>query len=295
MSEFRVNSITNQDGSAGPSICGVTTFSGKSGFRVPSGKTGNRAGVGDLSNRDGLIFYADGAYSTIVEGDGDKTVHDLSSFGRVGELVNGASVVESNGGVFNFDGVDDFLVFPPIDFDFSNFTFIVWCYHNGVQDGDAPFAYGESFTSDKAKCVIRTNNSNAMSWWFEAEDDADYNIYSNEKTVDSGKSRLTNVNDFPSTTWAMVTAQWDDVNMKQIMHVGTTSYNNLYSNGLTRDRKPARIAKDGPVVVGCRTNNNNVYAEFWSGQVALACIYDRVLDETELTQIYNDISGRFGY
>ena len=295
MSEFRVNSITNQDGSAGPSICGVTTFSGKSGFRVPSGKTGNRAGVGDLSNRDGLIFYADGAYSLIVEGDGDKIVHDLSSFGRVGELVNGASVVESYGGVFNFDGVDDFLVFPPIDFDFSNFTFIVWCYHSGVTDGDAPFAYGESFVSDKAKCVIRTNNSNAMSWWFEAEDDADYNIYSNEKTVDVGKNRLTNVNDFPSTTWAMVTAQWDDVNMKQIMHVGTTSYNNLYSNGLTRDRKPARIAGDGPVTIGCRTNNGNVYTEFWNGQVALACIYDRVLDETELTQIYNDISGRFGY
>ena len=295
MSEFRVNSITNQDGSAGPSICGVTTFSGKSGFQVPSGKTGNRAGVGDLSNRDGLIFYADGAYSLIVEGDGDKIVHDLSSFGRVGELVNGASVNENNGGVFNFDGSDDFLVFPPIDFDFSNFTFIVWCYHSGVTDGDAPFAYGESFVSDKAKCVIRTNNSNAMSWWFEAEDDADYNIYSNEKTVDVGKNRLTNVNDFPSTTWAMVTAQWDDVNMKQIMHVGTTSYNNLYSNGLTRDRKPARIAGDGPVTIGCRTNNGNVYTEFWNGQVALACIYDRVLDETELTQIYNDISGRFGY
>ena len=28
MSEFRVNSITNQDGSAGPQVCGVSTFSG---------------------------------------------------------------------------------------------------------------------------------------------------------------------------------------------------------------------------------------------------------------------------
>ena len=39
MSEFKVNSITNQDGSAGPQICGVSTFSGKSGFRVPSGSS----------------------------------------------------------------------------------------------------------------------------------------------------------------------------------------------------------------------------------------------------------------
>ena len=39
MSEFRVNSITNQDGSAGPQVCGVSTFSGKSGFQIPSGST----------------------------------------------------------------------------------------------------------------------------------------------------------------------------------------------------------------------------------------------------------------
>ena len=37
MSEFRVNSITNQDGSTGPQVCGVTTFSGKSGVQIPSG------------------------------------------------------------------------------------------------------------------------------------------------------------------------------------------------------------------------------------------------------------------
>ena len=39
MSEFRVNSITNQDGSAGPQVCGVSTFSGKSGIQIPSGPT----------------------------------------------------------------------------------------------------------------------------------------------------------------------------------------------------------------------------------------------------------------
>ena len=39
MSEFRVNSITNQDGSTGPQVCGVSTFSGKSGIQIPSGST----------------------------------------------------------------------------------------------------------------------------------------------------------------------------------------------------------------------------------------------------------------
>ena len=39
MSDFRVNSITNQDGSAGPQVCGVSTFSGKSGVQIPSGSS----------------------------------------------------------------------------------------------------------------------------------------------------------------------------------------------------------------------------------------------------------------
>tara|TARA_Y100000356_G_scaffold5238_1_gene3945 strand:+ start:698 stop:1573 length:876 start_codon:yes stop_codon:yes gene_type:complete len=291
MSEFRVNSITNQNGSAGPTICGVTTFSGKSGMQIPSGRTGGRAGVGDI-NRDGLIFYVDAAYSRIG---GKDPIHDLSSFGKMGELRNGASVISDHGGVFLLDGTDDFVLFPPIEEKLTDFTFIVWCYHDSVESGDAPFSYGESFSSDKAKCVIRTNNGSGMSWWFEAPDDSDYNIYSNSNTVDRGENPLTTINDFPSTTWAMVTAQWDDAKMKQIMHVGTTSYNNLYSNGLTRRERPADISGDGPVTIGCRTNSGNNYQSFWDGQVAMACIYNRVLDDAELTQIWNDTSGRLGY
>ena len=291
MSEFKINSITNQNGSAGPQICGVTTFSGKSGVQLPSGPTGSRAGVGDIG-RDGLIFYVDGAKSQY--NDKDIPLCDLSDFGSVGQMVNGASIVSNHGGVFNFDGTDDFITFqglPP----YTSFTFVTWCYADTVSDGESPFAHGESFISDKAKCVIRINNSGGMSWWYEAANDADYNIYSNSNAVDPGKNPPTTFNDFPTTTWVMVVAQWDDANMKQILHMGTTSYNNLYSNSLTRPEKPADIQGDGPVVLGCRTNSGNNYVSFWDGQVAMACIYDRVLDDAELTQIWNDTSGRLGY
>ena len=55
MSEFRVNSITNQDGSAGPQICGVSTFSGKSGFSVPSGSSDFRRQDG--GGRGRMVTY----------------------------------------------------------------------------------------------------------------------------------------------------------------------------------------------------------------------------------------------
>ena len=43
MSEFKVNTITNRDGSYGPQICGVTTFR-SSGMQLPSGPTEFRGG-----------------------------------------------------------------------------------------------------------------------------------------------------------------------------------------------------------------------------------------------------------
>jgi hypothetical protein len=46
MSEFRIDQITNQAGSRGPDIAGITTFSGVSGMVMPSGPTEYRGGRG---------------------------------------------------------------------------------------------------------------------------------------------------------------------------------------------------------------------------------------------------------
>ena len=45
MSKFKVNTITNRDGSYGPQVCGITTF-GSSGMQLPSGPTEFRGGRG---------------------------------------------------------------------------------------------------------------------------------------------------------------------------------------------------------------------------------------------------------
>ena len=39
MSDFRIDQITNRDGSAGTQIAGISTFSGTSGIQLPSGPT----------------------------------------------------------------------------------------------------------------------------------------------------------------------------------------------------------------------------------------------------------------
>jgi len=46
MSDFRIDKITNRDGSAGTQIAGISTFSGTSGMQIPSGPTEYRGGRG---------------------------------------------------------------------------------------------------------------------------------------------------------------------------------------------------------------------------------------------------------
>ena len=46
MSDFRIDKITNRDGSAGTQIAGISTFSGTSGMQIPNGPTEYRGGRG---------------------------------------------------------------------------------------------------------------------------------------------------------------------------------------------------------------------------------------------------------
>ena len=46
MSEFRIDKITNRDGSAGTHIAGISTFSGTSGMQIPNGPSTYRGGRG---------------------------------------------------------------------------------------------------------------------------------------------------------------------------------------------------------------------------------------------------------
>ena len=59
MSEFKVDVITNRDGSYGPQVCGITTFAG-SGMTLPSGPTEMRGGRGM-----GLIAGAQNSTATM--------------------------------------------------------------------------------------------------------------------------------------------------------------------------------------------------------------------------------------
>ena len=99
MSEFRVNSITNQDGSAGPQVCGVSTFSGKSGVLIPSGPTEFRRRDGGGRGRG--VFVAGGYSPTPATNTMNfveiATTGDAADFGDLSETVR----VAGNGTMSN--------------------------------------------------------------------------------------------------------------------------------------------------------------------------------------------------
>ena len=75
MSEFKVNTITNKDGSHGPQVCGITTF-GSSGIQLPTGPTVFRGGRGR-----GILGGSYPANTTLINKIEIATKGDATSFG----------------------------------------------------------------------------------------------------------------------------------------------------------------------------------------------------------------------
>ena len=84
MSDFRIDKITNRDGSAGTQIAGITTFSGTSGMQLPVGPTEYRGGRGRAVRCGGRISpnnRSDVPPSTVL-------IDDSIIFGADGSLVS---------------------------------------------------------------------------------------------------------------------------------------------------------------------------------------------------------------
>ena len=107
MSEFRVNSITNQDGSAGPQVCGVSTFSGKSGVQIPSGSSDFRRQDG--SGRGRGIFaggYEAPAVTSEIQTIEIATTGNGTRFGDLSNLISSTGCCGSSTRGFAAGGTD---------------------------------------------------------------------------------------------------------------------------------------------------------------------------------------------
>ena len=97
MSEFKVDTITNRDGSHGPQVCGITTFR-SSGMTLPSGPTEFRGGRGRGITGGGFVSPASQNVMDFIE---IATTGNAQDFGDLTvNLRNIATCASSTRGIF---------------------------------------------------------------------------------------------------------------------------------------------------------------------------------------------------
>ena len=262
MSDFRIDQITNQAGTAGPQIAGITTFSGSSGLLMPSGDTFRRSVLENVVT-DGLVLYLDAGNDISYPGSG-TILRDLSGLGNNGTLQGGVGYVGTNGESLSFDKVDDLITTPYI-FPTGNLpkSFSVWFKINSTTDRGWIVAGGSDANGNAFGLFRNGGSSNTLYFHGNgAAFDMIFNVSQN------------------TTDWYNATVSYD----------GTTIRG--YINGqLDVEKTVALNTSSSTVDFGARKNRNA--AEYFKGNISQVQIYNRALTPQEIQQNYNALKGRY--
>ena len=96
---------------------------------------------GPKTTTNGLVLCLDAADKNSYIGSG-TTWTDMSGTGNTGILTNSPTFSNTNGGSIVFDGVDDYISIP--DINFTAATIEVWIYINSYSVGGSVFVYQSS-------------------------------------------------------------------------------------------------------------------------------------------------------
>ena len=213
----------------------------------------------------GMVLYLDAGISSSYSGTG-STWYDLSGNGNHG-TINGAAYSSSQGGVFEFDGINDNISFSSVsNIPIGNepYTISVW-FKSDEMPSDRGFVGWGEFGSTNQVNAWRLRNSGGLSgfrhyWW---GNDLDYNTPMN------------------TTTWYNAVAAYEN---------GTR---NLYLNNvLVASDTPSghNVQSAANLRIGVTAESLN---EWFDGQIGQVVIYKRQASVAEVSAIYNSGIDRF--
>ena len=194
----------------------------------------------------------------------------MSSGGNNGTLINGPTFSSANSGSIVFDGADDYVSLPSQTALFSNssFTVSLWIYPGSIGDEDS---FGMLFSSigpgpnyNSKAVLIRLEYPTVIRFAF-------YN------------------DDLVTATGAWVPNTWQNI---VCTYNYTTDTSSIYVNGVSK-----ATGANGPCTeTGTMTTKiaNWFAQEHYVGRVSLCSLYNRSLSQTEITQNFNAVKGRFG-
>ncbi len=311
MSDFRIDKITNRDGSAGTQIAGITTFSGTSGMQLPSGNTNDKK-LPDGYISDKITLYIDVSHPDSYK-IGTSSITDII-LGVKDAAFHGAPAYQIKDGAASlyFDGTDDGIRMDRADaIAYMNtgdpLTFSAWVYLHPDQDLTSTPAGAAIMSMQQCNAPsfqlwagsggsVRDHLSNLdgfISWRVGGGD---------QYVIDSGKPDNPTLQTFkgqPATEnlngYINRSGAWINV-------VGTYQQKTakLYINGrlvgtnikLGADDYPSRSETATTLTfmnrVPCGSTSWN------RGWFHMASVHRKALNDSEVLQNYNALKGRFG-
>ena len=219
---------------------------------------------------DGLVVAVDAANLKSYQS-GSLIWYDKSGRGKNGTLTNGPTYSTNNGGVINFDGVNDTVDFGTGDtfFDLPSFTIDIWFQSRGTvpTTGTTPGLFGFTYG-------IRSyfGAANQISFGISSGSTFQYiNATVSSSLRDDGLWYNGVFQASPTTSYLYLNGSL--IGSRAVTWLGNTIY----------PTNTWRLGRDN--------NNSN---QFFTGSMASYKMYNRVLSQAEILQNYNATKGRFG-
>lgn len=187
---------------------------------------------------------------------------DLSSNNRNGTLTNGPTYSSTNGGSIVFDGTDDFVQCSG-SLTVTAATFVAWIRRNGTQgsyDG-----------------ILLSRGSNVTGMMFQSSDQLAY-IWNNAINTYTWQSGLT----LPDLTWCMVAVS--------VTSTAATAYLCQSSGIISAINTVSHIST---ILDDIKIGQDDFGGRFFTGNIAMAQLYNRALSAAEIQQNFNALRGRF--
>lgn len=217
----------------------------------------------------GLIVSVDAANPTSYPGSG-TTWRDLSGNSKNG-TTSGATYGSQNGGVFNFDGINDTISFGTGNtfFPLTSFTIDLWFQSKGTvpTTGTTPGLFGFTYG---IRAYFDLTNRVVLS-------------------ISSGSSSQ-------NLTYTHTTNIRDDGSWNNIVFQATPTNSYIYLNGELKASRSLTWLGDTiwPTNTWNLGRDNNNSNQFFTGSIASYKMYNTALTLPQIQQNFNAIRGRFG-
>jgi len=222
---------------------------------------------------DGLVYAMDAGSARSY--DGTTSLNDLVG-SNTGTLTNGVTYQSINGGVFDFDGVDDYITVGGISAITSNLiTVCTWVKRDADGWNGALFGFGTAASSTQ----------DIYFWGGDGSRQFGYNTWNGDSWGFTGSTATGEIMD---GEWHYLTAVLNRSTItSSLIYVDGVSKSLSQVRGTTQTRTPSTN-------FGIGLNGWEGGSQLLNGNLANTFIYNKQLTQAEITQNFNAQKSRFG-